>query len=141
MAGVVRVGTLADVDAIIAIDPVAAVDPARIDFIRRSVADDAGYVYEIDGRIAGYAVLEYTFFDNGWIGMLMVASSHRRQRIGTMLVRYLESICRTPKLFTSTNESNKPMQALMVRLGYAYSGRVENLDESDPELFYFKKLR
>jgi hypothetical protein len=53
----------------------------------------------------------------------------------------LERNCKTIKLFTSTNESNKPMQELMIKMGYQPSGTVYNLDEGDPELFYFKLLK
>jgi hypothetical protein len=33
------------------------------------------------------------------------------------------------------------MQALMAKLGYAPSGIINNLDEGDPEVFYFKRVR
>ncbi|MEO0538637.1 MAG: GNAT family N-acetyltransferase, partial [Cyanobacteria bacterium P01_A01_bin.123] len=42
--------------------------------------------------------------------------------------------------FTSTNESNLLMQALMAKLRYIPSGIINNLDEGDPELVYFKRL-
>ena len=33
------------------------------------------------------------------------------------------------------------MQALLNRAGYAVSGVIHNLDEGDPEVVYFKRLR
>ena len=45
-----------------------------------------------------------------------------------------------PKLFTSTNRSNAPMQSLLAKLGYRPSGVIENLDEGDPELVYMKHV-
>ncbi len=53
----------------------------------------------------------------------------------------MESISRGEKLFTSTNLSNLPMQALLAKLGYTLSGVIHNLDEGDPELVYFKKFK
>jgi len=44
------------------------------------------------------------------------------------------------KLFTSTNLSNLPMQSLLAQLNFKLSGVIENLDEGDPELVYFKPL-
>ena len=44
------------------------------------------------------------------------------------------------KLFTSTNQSNTPMQALLALLGYVRSGVIDNLDPGDPELVYFLDL-
>ena len=55
-------------------------------------------------------------------------------------MRHIESICVGKKLFTSTNESNTPMQRLCEQLGFVRSGRIENLDEGDPEIVYFKRL-
>jgi hypothetical protein len=56
------------------------------------------------------------------------------------LLQYMESVCQTPKLFTSTNLSNLPMQSLLAKLNYVLSGVIHNLDESDPEIVYFKRL-
>ena len=35
---------------------------------------------------------------------------------------------------------NAPMQALVEKLGYVKSGWIENLDEGDPDIIYFKRL-
>jgi len=43
-------------------------------------------------------------------------------------------------LFTSTNESNKPMDALLQLLGYVPGGVIENLEPGDPEKLYFLDL-
>ena len=55
-------------------------------------------------------------------------------------LRAAELDCQTGKVFTSTNQSNLPMQRLCDRLGFIKSGYVENLDEGDPELIYVKLL-
>jgi len=72
--------------------------------------------------------------------MLYVHPKYRRQGIGVALVSYLFNICNTAKLFTSTNQSNVPMQRLVATLGFGRSGTIDNLDEGDPELVYFKLL-
>src|SRR3990172_5792197 len=73
--------------------------------------------------------------------MVYVDREFRRRGIGSALVRHMEQSCKTAKLFTSTNRSNKPMQALLDKLGYQPSGVIENLDEGDPELVYVKRVR
>lgn len=40
------------------------------------------------------------------------------------------------ELWTSTNQSNQPMQRLLERLGFLPSGVIEGLDEGDPELVF-----
>jgi GNAT superfamily N-acetyltransferase len=99
-----------DIEAILAFDHLAEQEKERVAFIRRLVGQGACYVAVQDGLL-GYAVLEYTFFEQGFVSLLYVRDEHRRSGVGTALMRYLESICRTRKLFTSTNLSNRPMQA------------------------------
>ena len=136
-----RTATITDAAAIIAFDHVAALEPARVRFIHDQIKSSACYVAVIDANVVAYAVLNYKFYDNGWIEMLYVDSRFRRQGIGSALIRHLIDECRTPKLFTSTNQSNVPMQCLLARLEFDRSGFIENLDEGDPEWVYFRRLR
>ena len=62
-------------------------------------------------------------------------------RAGEALLRRLESLCEKPKLFVTTNLSNLKMQSLLVKLNYVLSGVIHNLDEGDPEIVYFKRVR
>ena len=128
-----------DIPAICAFDHLAHREDRRA-FIKGSVLSGSAYAAVVDGEVVGYAGLQYTFYSQGFIDMLYVHPSHRRRGIGSALVRCVESICRTEKVFTSTNESNLPMQALMAKLRYVPSGVIDNLDEGDPELVYFKRI-
>ncbi|MEU9735972.1 GNAT family N-acetyltransferase [Streptomyces sp. NPDC048002] len=133
----VRAGRSADSAAITAVDPLAAAgDGARIDSIRRWLHQGALIVAEDSSGVLGYGVVEYTFFEQGFLSLVMVAPGARRRGIGARLLRAAEAACATPKLFTSTNVSNQPMQALLHALGWQPVGLVHGLDEGDPELFY-----
>jgi GNAT superfamily N-acetyltransferase len=123
-----------------AVDPMATEEGNRRQHIREWIDGGRAIVALIDEVVVGYAVMEYTFFSNGFISMLMVDRAGRRKGVAAALVKHLEQMCKTDKLFTSTNESNKPMQGLMQRMSYEPSGTVYNLDEGDPELFYVKRL-
>ena len=128
-----------DITAICSFDHLAQIVERRR-FIQNSVRSGTASVAILDGQVVGYAVLEYSFFAQGFMAMLYIHPEHRRKGIGSEIVRHVESICKTEKLFTSTNESNLPMQALMAKLRYIPSGIINNLDEGDPELVYFKRL-
>ena len=141
MVLVLRLASITDADAIVAFDHVAASEPARVQFIHDQIKSSACYVAVIEANVVAYAVLNYKFYNNGWIEMLYVHSRFRRQGIGAALIRHLLNECHTPKLFTSTNQSNVPMQRLLATLEFERSGFIENLDEGDPELVYFKRLR
>jgi GNAT superfamily N-acetyltransferase len=75
------------------------------------------------------------------IVLLVVHPKRRRSGVASALIRAIEARSPTSKLFTSTNESNTVMQAVCEALGFVRSGIVENLDEGDPEIIYFKRLR
>ena len=137
----IRNATEHDIDGIIAIDRIATTEETRRQHIREWVRRGCAIIVLIDERVVGYAVLEYTFFSYGFISMLIVQEAYRRRGIASALVKRLEETCNTAKLFTSTNESNAPMQAFMASMSYEPSGIVHNLDEGDPELFYFKRVK
>ena len=137
----IRLANENDVEDLCSLDLIAVREEKRREFIRRSVASNTCYVAVANNEVIGYGVLSYTFFGHGSIDMLYVHSNHRRRGAGEALLSYLESLCETPKLFITTNLSNLAMQSLLVKLDYALSGVIHNLDEGDPELVYFKRLR
>lgn len=137
----IRVGTPEDVEGLVSFDEVAHRDTRRADHIAQALRSGDCFVAERSGRLVGYVVLTHSFYGNGMIDQLYVAEGHRRSGVGRTLVEFAEARCKTPKLFTSTNLSNKPMQLLLLKLGYKLSGYIDNLDPGDPELVYFKRLR
>lgn len=130
-----------DIEALCALDLIARQEEERRVFIRREVMAGNCFVAVTGDTVIGYGVLNYTFYYNGCIDMLYVHSAHRRRGAGEALLRHLEALCHTPKLFTSTNLSNLRMQSLLAKLEYELSGVIHNLDEGDPEIVYFKRLR
>lgn len=129
-----------DLGAMCAVDHAGNLEE-RGGFIRKSVHEGTAHVAVLDGGVVGYAVLEHTFFERGFITMLMVGSAYRRRGVGAALVRHVECLCKSKRIFTSTNRSNLPMQSLLTKLGYRHSGTVDDLDPGDPELFYSRQLR
>src|SRR5262245_24869662 len=134
----IRPAVVADIETICAFDLIAQREDRRREFIRRSVSSGACYVAVENEEVVGYGVLNYGFYDNGCIDALYGHPAYRRRGVGAALIESLESLCQTPKLFTSTNLSNLPIQSLLAKLGYVLSGVIHNLDEGDPEIVYFK---
>ncbi len=130
----IRPAVAGDIEALCSLDLIARRENERREFIRREVIAGNCFVAVMNKTVVGYGVLNYTFYNNGCIEMIYIDSNHRRRGAGTALLKHMESLCQTPKLFTSTNLSNLPMQSLLAKLDYVLSGVIHNLDEGDPEM-------
>ncbi len=95
----------------------------------------------MDGKCIGFAIADQSFYGQSFIWLLIVDPEYRRQSVASSLIHHIEATCPTEKLFTSTNQSNVIMQRLMKKTGFAKTGYIENLDEGDPEIVYFKRIK
>ena len=137
----VRLAVNTDIEQILALDSSAQTDQSRRAFILSAVDDSECFVAEGNGVLLGYGVMNYGFFDRGFVRTIYVDTAYRRSRVATRLFEEFEERCKSTRIFTSTNLSNLPMQAFLVSRGYVLSGVVQDLDEGDPEMFYSKRLR
>ncbi len=133
---VIRPAGTDDIAALVALDSFANAGNDRADEIVNWVAAGRCTCATIDGNPAGYAVVHRHFFGHPMLEVVMVSTEHRRQGVGEALIRHAIETAPGPVLWTSTNQSNAPMQALLARLGFQRSGFIEGLDDGDPELIY-----
>lgn len=140
MSILVERATEDDYADICAIDTAHMGDDSRHEFLAKAVRARHCLIAREVGQALGFAVFDNSFFGNPFIDLLLVHPDHRGRGVGTALIRYAEKTCPSLKLFTSTNESNIPMQKLCEKLGFVRSGYIENLDEGDPEIIYFKRM-
>ncbi len=126
----------ADLAGLAEVDPILVSDPQRLVEVAHAIVDHHAFVAEDPAQLLGYAILNHRFFGNGFVELLVVHPARRRAGVGSALMRHARALCQTPKLFTSTNASNTPMQALLDRLGFKHCGVIDALDEGDPEWFY-----
>jgi GNAT superfamily N-acetyltransferase len=136
----VELATPADIAAIQAIDPRVGDIAGRAAFLERAIRAGECWLARRNGEIDGFAVFDRSLYDQPFVSLLYVVPERRGAGVATALMMHIETICPGEKLFTSTNESNTPMQRLCERLGFIRSGWIENLDKGDPEIIYFKRL-
>ncbi len=137
---VLRRARESDLPGLLVCDAYAQVHESRRDELLRWVEQQSCFIALVSGELVGFFVLQYAFFGNGFIPLVCVAESHRRQGVGHFLLAQAERLCTTPKLFTSTNASNSMAQRLFAHAGFVASGTIENLDETDLEFIYFKAV-
>ena len=131
----------ADFVGIFFADPLCKSEPDRARLIQGSLERGECVVAVEKDKILGYVILNYSFFGQAFVPLLVVTLANRRTGIGTRLIGEAETRCSREKLFASANESNLAAQRLFERAGFVSSGRIENLDETDDELVYCKWLK
>ncbi|MFS0557001.1 N-acetyltransferase family protein [Brevibacillus sp. 179-C9.3 HS] len=138
MMTLIRQATLQDIPVVCKIDAVVLGSTSRSTELQLAIEQGQCYVALFDLDIIGFAIINQSFFKNSFIHLLIVHPHYQKRGIGEDMMRYLETISPTEKLFTSTNLSNKRMQRLCQKLGYAHCGTLTHLDPADPEVFFCK---
>ena len=141
----VRAATASDLVTIAALDPDST--PGRLSRLQRLLTESPGcLLVAVDDdqpgtSVVGYVAMEASaFFGRDFIELLVVREGYRRRGVGTALLVSVRSEATSPTVFTSTNESNVPMRALLKHDGWTLSGRLTGLDEDDPELVFYRSL-
>jgi ribosomal protein S18 acetylase RimI-like enzyme len=130
-----------ELEAILTLATVLLGNTGQRDLVVGAVSLGRCFLASIENKLVGLAILEQSFYQQGFISLLVVHPDYRRRGVASALVSYLESICPTDKLFTSTNQSNIIAQRTYESLGFVRSGYIDNLDVGDPEIIYFKQVR
>ncbi len=127
-----------DEETVVAIDARVTSDPVSQQYHVDAVCAGHCLLANLGGEPIGYAVWNRSFFGQPFMWLLFVRPDRRRLGVGRALIEHVSRLCRTEKLFTSTNESNEPMHRLLPTLGFVRSGSIDNLDDGDPEIIYVR---
>jgi len=106
--------------------------------ILKAILNKSCFIIVANNKPVGFAIFDYRFFDLGWIELIVIEKKYRRKGIGGQAINLLCDQSTANKVFTSTNTSNIPMQRTLNKIGFSFSGKLDGLDDGDPELFYFK---
>jgi ribosomal-protein-alanine N-acetyltransferase len=86
------------------------------------------YVAELDGRVAGIAVVKQKFLLGDYLELLGVAGWARKQGMGNRLLTYVEQLVfgRTKNLFACVSDFNQPARDFYKKQGYQEIGPMPN---------------
>ena len=135
----VRCARAEDVERLCAIDGAdSSGGVGRRTLIESAVAAAHCLVLASDTEIIAFSItVPEAFFGRDFVELLQVDERYRRAGVGSKLLRHTVELAKTPRVFTSTNQSNHPMRALLEVGGWHLSGELDGLDEGDTELVYF----
>ena len=136
-----RLATDSDLEGVARIDSVVDDDADRRALVSQAIAQESCWITGRDDMPEGYLALSRRhFFGRDFVSLLVVKASARRRGLAGALFQAAETSATTRQLFTSTNQSNRPMQALLETRGYQKAGALTHLDPGDPEIVFVKYL-
>ncbi len=121
------------------LNKVQHVEQKRAKKITKAISAKQCFIILANTKAVGFVLFDYRFFDQGWIELMIIAEKYRRQGI-VQTLDLISKQAKTNKVFTSTNQSNGPMQKALSKAGFTFAGELIGLDDGDPELFYYKKM-
>jgi ribosomal protein S18 acetylase RimI-like enzyme len=114
-------------------------EPRRRRFMRGLDEGEVVIVCAARGdAVYAYAWIYEGFFGHTFLAYLAVQPQYRRNALAGILLEATEQRAVTDRVFSSTNVSNAPMQAVFERYGWKRCGEIDDLDPGDPELVYVK---
>jgi ribosomal protein S18 acetylase RimI-like enzyme len=129
---------ITDLQAIVQLDREVIGTTSRRDMIEHAIKQGRCILVKEKNEAAGFAIYDTNFFECTFISLVIVSPAKRRKGYASQLLNEVVRTSPTEKVFSSANRSNLSMQKVFKENGFVESGIVENLDEGDPEIIYFK---
>jgi GNAT superfamily N-acetyltransferase len=110
-------------------------------FVRSHLDRHHLLVAEQDDEVIGFLAYRTDWFQCTFVSLVAVEKDHRRKGVARELYRRVEDISPSPRLFSSTEETNGVSIQMHSALGFAPSGQIDNLPQGYRELLFYKRLR
>ncbi|WP_185154347.1 GNAT family N-acetyltransferase [Fulvivirga sp. M361] len=120
------------------LNKVEHIELKREEKITKAILDKKCFIILENNKAVGFVIFDYRFFDQGWIELIIIAEKYRGKGIGGQTFDLICKQSQADKVFTSTNSSNIQMQKALSKVGFSFAGKINGLDDGDPELFYYK---
>ena len=93
-----------------------------------------------DGSVVGCLAYTTDWFNCTFVSLVVVKPDHRRKGVARELYRAVEAESASPRLFSSTEETNAASIRMHSALGFTASGYIDNLPQGCRELLFYKRL-
>jgi GNAT superfamily N-acetyltransferase len=109
-------------------------------FIRSHVERHHLLIAEEDSEVAGVIAYRTDWFQCTFVSLVAVREDFRKRGVARALYAAVEEMSPSPRLFSSTEETNGVSIQMHTALGFAPSGHIDNLPQGYRELFFYKRL-
>jgi len=110
-------------------------------FIRSHLERHHVLVAEKDDAVVGLLAYRTDWFQCTFVSLVSVTKDERRKGVARALYQRVEEISPSPRLFSSTEETNGISIQMHSALGCVPSGQIDNLPQGYRELVFYKRLR
>ncbi len=110
-------------------------------FVRSHVELHHVLVAEEAGAAIGVIAYRTDWFQCTFVGLVCVRGDRRRRGTARALYTMVEEVSPSPRLYSSTEETNAVAIQMHTALGFVPSGYIENLPQGYRELLFYKRLR
>ena len=97
-------------------------------------------VAEAAGEIVGFLAYRTDWFQCAFVSLVVVRGDFRRKGIAREFFKAVEAVSPTPRLFSSTDETNAVSIRMHSALGFVPSGHIDNLPQGTRELVFYKRI-
>jgi len=109
-------------------------------FIRSHMERHHLIVAEAEGEVVGFIAYRLDWFQCTFVSLVVVREDFRRKSIAREFFKSVEAVSPTPRLFSSTEETNVASIRMHTALGFAPSGHIDNLPQGVRELLFYKRI-
>ena len=97
-------------------------------------------VAESDKEIVGFLAYRTDWFQCTYVSLVVVREDFRRKGIAREFFKSVEAVSPTPRVFSSTEETNAASIQMHTALGFQPSGHIDNLPQGMRELLFYKRI-
>ena len=109
-------------------------------FVRSHVERHHLLIAEDEAAVLGFVAYRTDWFQCTFVTLVTVDAEHRKRGIARALYRAVEDMSPSPRVFSSTEETNPVAIRMHTALGYGPSGHIDNLPQGYRELLFYKRL-
>jgi len=90
--------------------------------------------------VVGFLAYRTDWFRCTFVTLVVVKEDFRRRGIAREFFKGVEAVSPTPRLFSSTEETNAVSIRMHAALGFVPSGHIDNLPQGCRELVFYKRI-